>query len=361
MKKKIQEILDSVKDYITSHEYEDAPVLTLYANVDPTDADNRRDQPKWAIELANEAKRLKELHGEETLKRRDVQLKWAEAEEKIAKHLMDRKPTGQSVVIFTDLEDYLTVDLPVPLPTRMYYGAPQLKHLLFALDQHKKYLTILFSEEGAKAVEVFLTAATDQFEAPTGTKGGFSLRPGGRKARTQASERRDLGTERSAVSEAAERINAYFLGDPEFDRVVFGGNLKIAHAVKNALHPAVADVLVTIEPIPFEASPDEIAERIREVADQNELEHDSAVVNDLVTRQHACGKAVLERQGVGEAVENGQASQLVFPYPTLGDDFDELMANAVINNVEIEFVTGEAAEKLEQFGGVGATLYYSGR
>ncbi len=309
MKRQIQDILDSLKDYITSHQYLDTPVLTVYANLDPTDPANRRDQPKWAIELANEAKRLRERLGEGALKRRDVQNKWEDAEQRIRTHLMDRKPTGQSVVVFTDLEDYLTVDLPVPLPTRLYYGAPQLKHLLFALDQHKKYLTILFSEEGAKAVEVFLTAATDQFEAPIGTDGGFRLRPGGRKARTQASERRDLGTERSLVSEAADRINQYFLSDPEFERIVFGGNLKLAHAIKNALHPAVANLLVTIEPLPLEASPNEIAERVREVADEYELEHDQAVVNDI----------------------------------------------------EIEFVTGEAAERLHSFGGVGASLYFSGR
>ena len=38
-----------------------------------------------------------------------------------------------------------------------------------------------------------------------------------------------------------------------------------------------------------------------------------------------------------------------------------LVGGTVINNVEIEFVTAEAAEKLEEFGGVGASLYYSGR
>ena len=65
-------------------------------------------------EVWEEAKRLREQHGEDALKRRDVKNQWAEAEQRISKHLMDRKPTGQSVVIFTDLDDYLTVDLPVP-------------------------------------------------------------------------------------------------------------------------------------------------------------------------------------------------------------------------------------------------------
>ena len=115
MKKKIQELLDEVRDYITAHQYENTPILTVYANVDPTDSDNRRDQPKWATELANEAKRLRQQGGEDALKRRDVRNRWEEAEERISQHLMNRKPTGKSVVIFTDLDDYLTIDLPVSL------------------------------------------------------------------------------------------------------------------------------------------------------------------------------------------------------------------------------------------------------
>ena len=64
MKKKLQELLDAVREYIINHHYEDTPILTVYANVDSTDPHNRRDKPKWAIELGNEAKRLKELEDE---------------------------------------------------------------------------------------------------------------------------------------------------------------------------------------------------------------------------------------------------------------------------------------------------------
>lgn len=63
MKKKINEILDSLRIFITEHDDEDTPILTAYVDLDSTDQDNRRDRPAWLIELKNEAKRIDFLHG----------------------------------------------------------------------------------------------------------------------------------------------------------------------------------------------------------------------------------------------------------------------------------------------------------
>jgi hypothetical protein len=92
MKKRIHEILDSLRTFIVEHKYEDTPILSAYVGVDSTDQDNRRDRPAWLIELKNEAKRLEEQHGTENLKRRDTRRKWENTEEMIVAHLQDSKP-----------------------------------------------------------------------------------------------------------------------------------------------------------------------------------------------------------------------------------------------------------------------------
>ncbi len=361
MKQKIQQIFDTLREFIVSHDYQTTPVLTVYANVDSTNPDNRRDRPEWLIELKNETKRLEEKHGSEALELHKKRHEWADAEATILAHLTESKPQGRSIVLFTDLEDYLTVDVPVTLPNKLYFGVPQVRHLLFALDCYKKYLVVLFSEEVGKVFEVFLTSTTADAVVELGKEGGVSLRPGGRTARTQASERRDLDSERRVVAEAAEQINAYFMGDTEIERIVFGGNLKLAHAVKNQLHPSVADMLVSIEPIDINSTNNEVAAAVKRIADEQEQEHDLALMNDLVSRRHACGTAVLETQGVQLALENGQAQKLVIAMPIESDKFDPLLTEAVLNNVEIEFVHAAAAEQLNSFGGVAAKLYYSGK
>lgn len=359
MKTVINDVLNSLGDLMNAHIGESTPVLTAYIGVDTTDPDNQRDRPAWLIELKNEAKRIDDQHGTDALKRRDVQRKWSNTEEMIMAHLQERKPQGRSTVIFTDHESFHTVDLPVPLPTQLFYGTPHVKPLLVALDRYRKCLVALFSEEETKLVDVYLTVATGQTQIETGSAGGISLRPGGRKARTQASGRRDLDTKRSMVAEKAAEIQEQILNDPEIEHVIFGGNLKLAHAVKNALNPAIYGALVTVEPIAFASSADDIAAVAKRIAEEKVIEHDMALLNELVARRHACGTAVLETQGVMLALNEGRASKIVLSVPIDSDKFDQIMIQSVINGCEIDFLHGEAAQKLNEFGGIAAVLYYA--
>lgn len=128
---------------------------------------------------------------------------------------------------------------------------------------------------------------------------------------------------------------------------MFGGNLKMAHAVKQALHSTVYGPLVTIEPIAFESSNNEIAAAAKKIADELELAHDLALVNELIQRRHACGTAVLETQGVKLALEQGQASKLVVSVPIESAKFDQLLIKSLLINCEIEFLHGEAAKFLD--------------
>jgi peptide subunit release factor 1 (eRF1) len=241
--------------------------------------------------------------------------------------------------------------------TRLYYGLPQIKHLLFALDQYKKYLVILFSGADARLLEVFLTRTTEELRVETDHE---LARRFGRKAKTLAADRRDAEFERRFVREAATEINQYFLDHPDFERLVFGGNLKQAHAVRSALHPAAKELVVAVEPIDFKLPDDEIARMVKRIAGHYEQEHDVAVVDDLVTRYNRKGSATLEKQGVETALSQGRVKTLVIPYPIDKEDFDPLIVEATVHGAGIEFVYGEGADKLNEFGGIGATLYYSG-
>jgi len=168
-------------------------------------------------------------------------------------------------------------------------------------------------------------------------------------------------TKRQVAADAAQEIYAHFTADNEFKHISFGGNLKMAHAVKHALHPAIYDHLFSIERIAYESPPNEIAEIVKRVADDTEAERDFVTVDELIARRHVCGTAVLEWQGVMTAVEQGQANRVIVSVPFDSDKFDELMLKSVLANCEIGFVHGEAAKKLNEFGGVAATLYYLGR
>lgn len=75
--------------------------------------------------------------------------------------------------------------------------------------------------------------------------------------------------------------------------------------------------MVAIEPMDFKLPDNEVAELLKPIAYAYEQDHDVQVVENL------------------------------------------LIVEVVLSGAEIEFVYGEGADKLKQFGGIGAELYYS--
>ncbi len=356
VKHQINEVLQSFRDFVSTHDYQETPILTAYVDVDPSNPENQRHNPAWRIELKNETKRLEGEIDSVELKRRDVQQRIASTEEVLLEHLQGSDRSGRGVVFFTDLDDHVTLDLPIAVPTRLYYGIPQIKQMLFALDHYRKYIVVLFANDDIRAVEVFLTRTTDEILIQTGLK---QLQEFGRKANTLAKERRDADYERRYVSEAAGDIDRYFMADPDVDRIIFGGNAKVAHAVLKKLHPAVQKLVVAIEPLEFTTPDQEIGPAIRPVAKRHEEEYDISIVEALVSASGRGGPAVVDRRGVESALAIGKVRALVLPYPIDSDEFDVLILQATAIGADVEFVYGKGADRLNELGGVGAQLYYA--
>ncbi|TVQ43421.1 MAG: hypothetical protein EA365_12650 [Gloeocapsa sp. DLM2.Bin57] len=353
----INDILDLFRDFVSTHDYQNNSILTAYVDIDSTNPENQRVTPAWQIELKNELKRFESQLDPEEMKRWEAQKTLSRTETMIMDRLQHQKPTGRSIALFSDFEDLVAIDLPVPMKTRVYYGLPQIKHLLFALDQYKKYLAILFSGSEVRIVEVFLTRATNEIQLSTEHE---LARRFGRKSKTLAFDRRDKEYEQRFIKEVAGEINQYFLESLEAERIVFGGNQQQAAQIRSALRPNVRDLVVAIEPMDFKLPEREIADIVRPIAYAYEQDHDVTVVENLVYQFNKNGPAVIEKQGVEIALERGKVKTLVIPYPVDTEEFDSLIVDVILSGAEVEFVYGEGADKLKQFGGIGAVLYYSG-
>lgn len=355
MDKKINQILQNLREYVTSHDYKNNQMLTAYIDIDPTNPANNRQNPAWSIELKNEFKKLEAEIDPERLKRRAGQKQWEQVEKMVREYLLGRKPTGRSIALFSDLEDYLAVELPVKMPTRLYFGFPQIKHLLFALDQYKTYEVVLFSEYEARLVEVFLSRTSADMIVDSKHAKEWRL---SRKFMEDGDDRRSPEFQRRFVNDVASEINQHFLGNLEFERLIFGGNQKTAHAVKNSLNPVVRDIVVAIQPIDFKMHEREIADLVRGIADIFEKSYDLSVVEELMSLHGRGGAAVIMQQDVEKALALGQVKRLILSYPIEEEKFNPLIVDAVVQGVGIEFVVGEAAERLNQYSGIGALLYY---
>ncbi|WP_087018253.1 hypothetical protein [Thaumasiovibrio subtropicus] len=358
MKNILQEVFETLRDFLSVNSPEQSHMLTVYANLDQANPLNRKERPAWLIELKNTFDNLSEEQKNALMTFDGASLTWNGIEEQIISTLEQHEAKGRSVVVFTDLSDTVVIDLPLPVKTGVYYGIPQVKHMLSQLHRYGQYLVVLFSEREHRTVFVDVPTLVSEGTLQSSLGEGIFLRPGGNKTRTQASERRNLDTERRMLREAAGEINDYFMDEPLFDRIVFGGNLKIAHGVKNNLHHAVAEQLVSIEPIPFDATDEQLRETVSILADEYEAVHDLALIQELILRGETCGRAASGMDEVMDALQNGQVRKLYLPYPMDADDFDTLLIEAVLENVEVELVHGIAAETLREMGGVGAALYY---
>ncbi|WP_261836660.1 baeRF10 domain-containing protein [Vibrio ishigakensis] len=359
MKNTIQDLFSTLRAYIDAHQKTKSNMMTVYANLDPSDRNNQRQRPAWMIELKNQFDNLTDEQKREAEEMVGTSLTWEYIEEHTLKTLEQHEPKGRAAMIVTDFVDGMIVDLPLPVESKVYYGLPQVCHLMSQLHRYGKYLVVLFSEKEHRVISINLNSQETEAFIDSGVESGVFLRPGGKKSRTQASDRRDLDTEQRIYRTAAEEINSYFMDDNEFDRIILGGNMKIANQVASELHHSVAELLVSIEPIPFKVAEKELRDVVRSIADEYEQVQDYSMVQELITRQNVFDRSVFGEQEVLTALENGQVRRIYISHPVDAVKFNSILVEALANNVEVEIIHGEAATRLESLGSVAATLYYA--
>ena len=69
-------------------------------------------------------------------------------------------PTGKTLVLFADVDQVHTHELPLPIESQYHYGEPLLTPLLWALDEYKRYLIVQVDSERARFTSAYLGART---------------------------------------------------------------------------------------------------------------------------------------------------------------------------------------------------------
>lgn len=357
MKARLNELLVKFKEFARTNENNNKPIITIYLDVDSTKEKNRKDNPAYKIELNNALKKVEETLDPEHFKKYEVQQEWSKfklnLELQIYQHL--QYYSGKSLLILSDLEEIFITDIQMPVETTLHYGTPRVDHLLYVLDKYKKYLVLVMSEMEVRAIELFLGRVSDETFIETNNRVKTRF---GKKAKTLASDRRDLETEEAYARDLAEEINSYFMDDPDIDRLILAGNQKIAHNVKSKLHPLVEDQVVSILRMDIKAKEPDISKIVAEISNQFEEEKDIIEIKDLVSIHNSQGLGVLELNDVKSALTDGRVKKLMVSYPFVDTEKIKLVYEAFLNGVNINFVFGKAKEKLDKLGGIGAYLYY---
>jgi len=346
-----EQLLQEFADYVRD-ESRQVDILSLYLVVDPADRANQASTPAWQIWYKNAISDI-----ESHLERGD-RARWDAVKGRVERFLADYRPAGKTLVLFAGAEREWALDLPIRLENRAHYGWPQIKQFLWALDEYQEYLVVLLAQDQVRTVHLFLERSYQD----TTIDLDVDLNWGRREIRISAHEaniaQRQDELDRRFVRQVATELNKLFLEHPNIERMIFGGSQRLAHAVHNAMHPTAAERVISILNIPFEAKEHEIATQVADVALRFERENEVAIVEDVIARAKTGRRGALGLPAVMEALDRQAVRLLVLPYPLDPALADELFVKAVWSSSDVEFVHGQAADLLNEVGGIGAHLYY---
>jgi hypothetical protein len=356
------ELIHDFAQYAGTHEGED--YLSLYLNVDPSERVNQTENPAWRIFLKNAIDQFEaEMDPVQTRQWKKVRLSdqspetaWARTRKRLDSVVNNYRPEGKTLVVFVSPGASYSYELPVKLDNAVYFGRPHVQDFLWALDEYEQHLALLMTEDQARALLLSLGQTTAEVEV---TSDEAWIRSMHKSAKSSKIDDRQDELDSRFIRDIATRMEKFFLQNRDLQRVVLGGNTTMANALRGVLHPAVQERVIAILPIPFEAAPHEIADRMREPAKAAERDHELALVNDIIGQAKSTGRGVLGYEAVTEASNRAAIQVLALMYPDDAEQVEPLLLNALQAGAQIEFVRGEASDVLGQNGRIAARLYYA--
>ncbi len=360
----IQKLYDDLRDfagYAAGHA--DDTYLSLYLMTDPADPENQSQIPAWQIYLKNAVAEIEAgLDPTQTKQWKSVRLSdddpdkgWARIRKRLDKYLTSYRPQGKTLALFISPGSEHRFELPVRLPNVHHFGKPHIQEFLWALDEYEVHMVVLLAEDEARVVRVGLDRTATDATVESDQKWLRQQRKAAHAANINA---RQKELTRRFILSIANDANKFFLQNPDIERVILGGDQRQANALLGAVHPAVQDKVIAVLPIPFDTPSQEIAGRIRDTAEQAEREHEDALVAEVLDQAKARGRGAMGLTSVGRALDRGAVRLLALPYPA-EEGTEPLLLQAVQLGSQVEFLHGQAAERVAQAGGIIAQLYYA--
>ena len=331
----------------------DAPALTLYLPVDPSDADNQRSegQEKWRIAMRNQLADVTSAVNLDDARPLEALVVRAEA------FLEDYAPTGRTLILVVDDDGIASVELPIVLAQHAAFGPPILAEFVKAMNDHRLYVTVLVDQQSARLVEGYLGYVGDvatldmssNWGERGGSKGTHQFRADARADEFQSRYHQYL----------AQEIDRLVAETPEIERLVLGGNAVEAHGVARELGQQASSKLLGVVAMPVGSTEAEVAERITPLAQRFEEDEDFDVTARL-SDALASGLAVAGAPAALAALDQYLAREiLVSSHVTDAELLERVVRQAVISGAVVRFVHREAAEQLDAQDGVVARLYYA--
>lgn len=273
----------------------------------------------------------------------------------------------------------------VPLPDRPATVVVWDTELILApleevLDEHERVGVVLTDRRQARLFTVYLGAVEEKrvIESPDPGKSNISGIAGNYARHYQENVRRHL---RRTVRAAAELLRAR-----PFDRLILGGPVDVDTMLRDELPRPLRARFAGIVPIGLEATDAEVLDAVRSLAEEIERRTEREMVEELIAAQ-TTPRVALGLQVTVDALNDDRVHHLFLTSdfagsgaacPTCGrletatdrcpvcgaqlepvpDLRERLIDRALEQAARVELVSGEAADLLGQYDGIGAWTRY---
>jgi len=306
-------------------------------------------------------------------------------------YVSNLQPTGKGLILFIDASEkfFWAREVQVPLRNKTRWSEiPSVKPLLGLMEDYERYGIVLADRERARIFTVYMgeiaehedflaTLPVRRIKSP-GTDHLFSERRFQNKAAMHAH------LHLKNVAESLDRL----LDQNGFDRILIGGPVEPTAELQQLLSKRVRGRLIDRLSLPVTASHGQILEQAVRLGERLERQMEEQIVEDLLAGDdkhhpitlgleptvHALCEERIWRMvyADGFTPSGGQCSscRMLFASPDgaceycgsaikpTDDLLERMVERAVAQDALLEQVTGNAAARLQQAGGIGAILRF---
>lgn len=261
--------------------------------------------------------------------------------------------------------------LPVPMPNlARWTTGPWISPYVRALKEERPVLVALVDAHNARLLR-YAHGLIEPLEelhvratgVPPGHMGdtpreGFHSGVRGETQRDKAQHERNVAVE-ALVDDVAEHL--YTHGAAESWTLIGGAQTTASHLdghVRDRLHEQV----IHVPSLRVDASDAEIAAMARQAGSLLRNARDLGVINSVADTLAFSGHGAVGRMATTRALDELRVQRLYFTHrflDALGAEAEHAVRAALRQGADVEEVSGEAADRLNDYGGIAATLRYA--
>ena len=289
------------------HSGPEASILSLYVNVDQSNAANLTRGFETEVESLFRKMPDSQLAPENNRPEFEAECR------KVMEFLSEYTPKGKALVIFSDSRRDLwwQRDLQVSLPTSARWSAtPWVRPLLEVIEDHDRFGVVLIDKHHARILTVDATGVQQQFEASSDVPNKHAT-TGTDHIMSQGQMDRDHDNHLRAHARRVAEELAVLVDRMKLTRVVISGPVEATSTFSSELPKRLEVLIIGTISAPVDATGERLLSELREIQQKAEHEDEARIVDSMITAAMKGDRAVLGISETLAAIQEGRVYRLV--------------------------------------------------